>query len=145
MSGYIGDEYVSETMTSTDWLAEYIGIAKERNVSGSDTETIELTDINFAPPISANFSAAPIDGLTPLSVSFNDESIGYINNWSWDFGDGSTSTNQHPSHTYINPDTYTISLTVTGLGGSDTETKTDYVIVKEHVSMPWIPLLLLDD
>jgi len=93
----------------------------------------------------ADFTTDPITGFAPLTVNLVDKSTGQIDSWLWDFGDGSTSTDQHPFHTYLNSGTYTVSLTVTGLGGSDTETKTDYVTVKEHVSMPWIPLLLLDD
>ncbi len=64
----------------------------------------------------------------PLSVAFTDASTGTIASWIWDFGDGDSSTAQHPSHTYTTPGTYTVSLTVTGPGGSaDTQTKIDYI------------------
>jgi PKD repeat protein len=79
-------------------------------------------------------------------VNFTDQSTGQITSWSWNFGDGSTSREQNPSHTYNDPGTYTVSLTVTGPEGSDTETKTDYINVRSPgKAMPWIPLLLLDD
>ena len=48
----------------------------------------------------ADFSASPLGGVPPLTVDFTDESQGNITSWSWDFGDGSTSTSQDPSHTY---------------------------------------------
>ena len=64
-------------------------------------------------------------------MTFTDESIGTIDSWEWNFGDGGTSTEQNPTHTYNTPDTYTVSLTVTGPGGSDTETKIDYITVSE--------------
>jgi PKD repeat protein len=65
-----------------------------------------------------------------LTVYFTDLSTGKINSWNWDFGDGTTSTRQHPTHTYSTEGTYTVSLTVTGkLGLSDTETKHDYITV----------------
>jgi PKD repeat protein len=91
------------------------------------------------------FRAAPTRGKAPLKVQFSDQSTGDITSWSWNFGDGSTSTEQNPSHTYANIGTYTVSLTVSWPGGSDTETKTNYITVKETIAMPWIPLLLLDD
>jgi PKD repeat protein len=56
----------------------------------------------------------------PLVASFTDESTGVINSRSWDFGDGQTSTEQSPTHTYAAHGVYPVSLTVTGPGGTDT-------------------------
>jgi len=93
--------------------------------------------------IIANFSASPTRGAAPLTVHFSDQSTGTVDLWSWDFGDGSSSTEQNPTHIYNDYGTYTVSLTVTGPCGSDTESKTNYInLVK---AMPWIPLLLLDE
>jgi PKD repeat protein len=79
-------------------------------------------------------------------VSFTDQSTGINTSWEWDFGDGSTSTKQNPSHTYTEPGTYTVSLTVTGYEGSDTNTKADYIKVWSPAkAMPWLMLLLDDD
>jgi PKD repeat protein len=79
----------------------------------------------YAP--SADFSASPLSGSVPLTVTFTDLSAGVISSWSWDFGDGGTSTIQDPTHTYTVPGTYTVSLTISGIGGSDTETKAGYI------------------
>jgi len=78
---------------------------------------------------SADFTADVTSGCAPQAVQFTDQSSGDVDSWSWDFGDGGTSTAQNPSHTYNAAGTYTVSLTVTGPGGSDTETKTDYITV----------------
>jgi hypothetical protein len=80
-------------------------------------------------PVSAGFMATPTSGSVPLVVTFADESTGNIESWSWDFGDGGTSTQQNPSYTYGNAGDFTVSLTVTGPSGSDTKTKTDYIDV----------------
>ncbi len=80
-------------------------------------------------PPSADFSATPTSGCAPLTVNFTDQSTGDIDSWSWDFGDGGTSSAQNPSYTYNTVGTYTVTLTVTGPGGSDTATKTDYITV----------------
>jgi parallel beta-helix repeat protein len=82
----------------------------------------------------ARFSADVTSGNTPLTVQFADQSTGVINTREWDFDDNGTvdSTAQSPAPwTYSEAGDYTVSLTVTGLGGSDTETKTDYIQVYE--------------
>ena len=102
---------------------------------GSDTETrkgyIQLTKPSV--PV-ANFTAKPRSGNGPLVVQFTDTSTGHISSRLWDFGDGTTSTEQNPIHTYTFKDTgdFTVSLSVTGLGGTDTETKTKYI----HLNTP---------
>ena len=82
----------------------------------------------------ANFSASSTAGQPPLTVNFTDESTGDITEWLWDFGDGETGAEQNPSHTYQNDGTYTVSLTVTGPGGSDTETKTGYINITDSAT-----------
>jgi PKD repeat protein len=79
----------------------------------------------------AAFSGSPTSGDYPLLVQFTDESTGGPTSWSWNFGDGNTSTDQNPSHTYIAANTYTVSLTVSNADGSDTLTRTDYITVTE--------------
>lgn len=55
------------------------------------------------------------------SVAFTDLSDNYPTSWSWNFGDGGTSTQQNPSHTYAANGTYTVCLTATNAGGSSTQ------------------------
>jgi len=50
-------------------------------------------------------------------VAFHDESEGEITSWHWDFGDGETSIEQHPTHTYSKGDKYVVVLTVNGPKG----------------------------
>lgn len=96
---------------------------------GSDTETKpDYISVSTPPPV-ANFSASPLSGVAPLTVSFTDQSTGEITAWLWDFGDGSTSTQQNPTHTYDTPGTYTVTLTVTGPGGSDSFSRANYITV----------------
>jgi len=77
----------------------------------------------------ADFTGSPRTGSAPLSVSFSDASTGAPTSWSWDFGDGVTSTNSSPVHTYDNPGTYSVTLTVANASGSNTVTKSGYVVV----------------
>ncbi len=79
-------------------------------------------------PVAA-FSADPVEGCSPLVVSFTDQSAGNPSAWYWEFGNGATSTLKNPSTTYFIPGTYTVKLTVTNAGGTNTLTKTGFVTV----------------
>jgi PKD repeat protein len=92
------------------------------------------------PPV-AEFTATPTSGDAPLTVVFTDLSSGVIDSWEWNFGDGLTSTDQNPSHQYNSAGTYTVSLTVSGSDGDDTETKTDFITVTEGQTKVGVPTL----
>ena len=90
------------------------------NTAGATTAT--------AAPVAA-FVASATTGTAPLAVNFTSTSTGSISGYSWAFGDGTTSSAQNPSKTYSVAGTYTVSLTVTGAGGSNTHTKTDFMTI----------------
>ncbi len=65
-------------------------------------------------------------------VPFDDTSVdpdGQIVAWQWDFGDGTTSTEQYPSHTYAGPGTYPVRLTVTDDGGLQATAEMEYTVL----------------
>lgn len=66
--------------------------------------------------VDANFHADVISGCPPLSVNFTHPGGGMYQ-YSWDFGDGTTSNQQSPSHAFVNPGNYTVSLVVSDLNG----------------------------
>ncbi|MFN8455488.1 MAG: PKD domain-containing protein [Anaerolineae bacterium] len=101
---------------------------------GSDTET-KPNYITVSPePPEAKFVATPTIGVAPLTVAFTDHSLGAITGWLWDFGDGTPgSTEQNPTHIYAANGEYTVSLTVNGPAGSDTETRPGYIVVTEKM------------
>jgi len=88
------------------------------------------------PPL-AQFGANSTAGYPPLRVSFTDLSQGEIETWEWDFnGDGTIdSISQNHQRTFSNPGNYTVSLTVTGPGGTATAAKQDCVEVTPCVPM----------
>lgn len=86
--------------------------------------------------ITADFSGAPLAGTAPLTVDFTDLSTGGGTSWSWDFGDGGASTVQDPSHVFASAGGFTVGLTVTGPGGSDTAIKVGYVNVAPAPGAP---------
>jgi PKD repeat protein len=77
----------------------------------------------------ADFFAGPTECEGPTEVQFTDQSTGSIDGWLWDFGDGGNSTEQNPKHYYIRNGSYSVTLTITGLGCEDNETKIDYIQV----------------
>ena len=100
---------------------------------GSDVDTqASLITVTEPAPVAA-FGAAPTSGDAPLTVAFTDASTGMVTSYSWDFGDSGSSTLANPTHEYTAAGTYTVSLTVTGPGGSDIDTQASLITVTEPV------------
>lgn len=78
----------------------------------------------------ANFTNTTIINSTkPLTAQFNDTSSGMVTSWLWDFGDGTTSTEKNPIHSYAKAGVYTVKLTVTGPYSNSTQIITNLVNV----------------
>jgi len=96
---------------------------------GMYTENI-ATNISVTKPITANFTASPTEGMTPLTVIFTNTSSGDYTSSLWDLGDRVTSTLESPTHTYSLPGSYTVTLTISGLGEVDTLTRINYITAR---------------
>lgn len=108
-------------------LTTDLNLTKGELNEGTLTSALLSGQVYIARPVYANFSASPITGPAPLTVSFTNLSTGDFTNSLWNFGDGSTSSATNPSHTYVLPGFYTVSLTVSGIGGSQTLVRSDYI------------------
>jgi PKD repeat protein len=95
-------------------------------VSGGNTGTAEVTGNVLQSPV-AMFTANVTQGTAPLSVEFRDLSTNHPVSWQWDFGDGTNSTGQNPTHTYANGN-YSVNLTVTNAAGTSTNISENYII-----------------
>ena len=84
----------------------------------------------------AQFTASPTSGVNPLTVHFTDLSSFSPTLWAWEFGDGTTSTEQNPVHTYADAGSYTVSLVASNSGGSDSETKYYFIAVNPAYRPP---------
>jgi len=81
----------------------------------------------------ACFNATPTSGEAPLTVDFDSGcSSGEIDTYSWEFGDGNTSSKENPTHTYHQATTYAARLTVSGPGGEDSTSETITVQEEDH-------------
>jgi PKD repeat protein len=92
--------------------------------SGQEVAWYTIRAGDSTPYVNAQFSyTKPGD----YEFQFTDESTAYndtIVSWDWDFGDGATSTEQHPTHTYSSAAYYNVTLTVTGASSAeDSETQ----------------------
>lgn len=81
----------------------------------------------------ADFSASNTNASINETITFTDESAFNPTSWAWDFGDGTTSTEQNPTHAYAEAGTYTVQLTVENENGSDTEIKEDYITIEQGI------------
>ncbi|MDX1954301.1 MAG: PKD domain-containing protein [Chitinophagaceae bacterium] len=108
------------------------------NCQDSITKNITVVPFpvaDFTAPVTA--SCQP-----PLTVNFQDISTGGAVAWNWDFGDGGTSTQQNPSHTYTSYGSYTVTLIATNSTGcSDTIIRSQYIrVIKPVISFPDLPV-----
>jgi PKD repeat protein len=84
------------------------------------------------------FRAYPLSGAPPLSVRFQNFTTGFVIRYLWDFGDGSTSLEKSPNHTYTQEGTYTVQLNVITFNGAQgVQTKTGYITVSSEDSPPF--------
>lgn len=84
------------------------------------------------------FRAFPDKGPSPLKVRFQNFSVGPLIRYLWDFGDGTTSAEKSPIHTYQKEGVYTVKLNViTSLGAQGVITKSNYITVNDEEKQPF--------
>ncbi len=101
-------------------------------MDSSGSVSIVANIVSSQAPV-ADFTASPISGAAPLTVTFTDLSTGSPTLWKWDFeNDGIIDdTVRNPVHVYSVPGIYTVTLKVKNAVGSDTEVRLRYITVKE--------------
>jgi PKD repeat protein len=129
-----GDGVLDASGTSVSYVyndaGSYTVTLTATGPNGVDTLTrTNYVTVSPSPPI-ALFSANTTTGKKDLRVEFTNESIRYSSS-SWNFGDGNTSSDTNPIHTYTTSGTFDVSLSVTGDAGTDTFTSPGLVIVED--------------
>ena len=94
-----------------------------RDIDTPDPGAIEFTSIF------PDFEADNLTSCVGTTINFADLSIGNVNSWEWNFGDGTISTLQNPSHIYSNFGTYNVSLTV---NNGPVEIKNSYITINSN-------------
>ncbi len=86
--------------------------------------------VPYSKPV-ADFGASTTSGIAPLAMNFMSTSTGFIDTYTWNFGDGTSSTGgtPNPAHVYSVVGNFTVTLTVIGPGGSSSQTHSNYIAV----------------
>ncbi len=136
ITGYLwafGDGY---TATITSPVHSYTSVGYYTvtlaAMAGAEHNTITKTNyitVSATSAPTAAFTASPVTGTVPLTVTFTNQSspTQTITSYLWKFGDGSTSTITNPEHTYTTTGYYTVALTAYAGAAQDTITKTNYI------------------
>ncbi len=121
---------------SVQYVFNAAGTYTVRVTAMSDLGLLEATadvTVSESADIRAAFQPDKWAALAPAQFCFTDmsEQQGQLNSWAWDFGDGTTSTEQNPCHTYSAAGDWNVSLTVSniyGLSASATNTVHTYTV-----------------
>ncbi|MCB9454885.1 MAG: PKD domain-containing protein [Anaerolineaceae bacterium] len=140
ISGYNWD--FGDTATSTEQspthtyntAGTYTVVLTVTGPGGTNTAEVTISATNPIPPSIAAFTVDKTTGPAPLLVQFTNQSSGENLTYSWDFGDGAVSTDINPSHTFSTAGTYSVTLQISGTGGTDSAQET--IIVSEVVNPP---------
>ena len=100
------------------------------NTNYNSSRSNHANNLSLVPVyLTADFGANIQSGVWPVQVEFTDATVGFPNNWKWNFGDGNTSIEQNPKHTYNNTGLYTVELIACNGAVCDTMEKLDYINV----------------
>ncbi|HEY9113117.1 MAG TPA: T9SS type A sorting domain-containing protein [Bacteroidales bacterium] len=149
-----GSDLYKSTDGGYNWVADTIfGLGTHREIFVTATNVTYVANDIFGDsqtiwrkvgglPLNADFEANPTEVCAGSSVDFTDLSYFPPETWSWSFPGGtpSSSTEQNPTVTYSTAGVYSVTLTVTLTGASEsTMTKTDYIHVVELAEQPDMP------
>jgi len=99
------------------------------NTSCRSTTQFGSHQVSVAAVPSVDFTASPLTGMVPLTVTFNGSATGNPTTWDWNFGDGTTGTGQNVSHIYNAGGIYSVRLNATNSIGTGTGLKTNSIQV----------------
>jgi len=126
-----GDDATSTDQNPTHKYTEpgkYTVSLTAKNSAGSNTTkmTDYITITSVGVPV-ASFTADIRSGTIPFTTQFADTSSNTPTSWLWSFGDGSSSTEKNPAHSYAAAGTYSVSLTATNEAGNNTNVASNYI------------------
>jgi PKD repeat protein len=137
-----GDKNISTVQNPTNTYVvagTYIVSETVTNASGSNTAYRSVLVNQYMHPI-ARFLAWSNSTDVPVTVYFTDTSGGYPVVWLWNFGDGNTSTQENPMHTYTTGGNFSVVMIASNPSGSSTSIQTTYVNITLPLSamfQPW--------
>jgi PKD repeat protein len=127
-------------------VGKYTVTLTVKNSKGSSKITKNNYITVLAPlkvPVAA-FTASTISGYAPLKVTFTDRSTGTPTSWNWNFGDGTSSKEKNPVHTYSKVGKYTVTLTVKNSKGSSKPAKNNLITVNSAMVVDVVCKMVID-
>ncbi|MEM6964568.1 MAG: PKD domain-containing protein [Bacteroidota bacterium] len=133
----------SGTLTSTDQVPSFsvvdtgcfdLVLTVTNQLGCVDTRVFSEAICVGADPL-VNFDASPVVACVQEVIQFNDLSSPYVDEWSWQFGDGSQSLEQHPTKSFKDTGSYSITLMASDNGCTDVLTIDDYIQVNAPKSI----------
>jgi len=126
------------TGPSQKWKANKIGlinIIHSAENSGGIVQVLKVIHTEEPIELIPKIKVSSKSGRIPLEVQFSDKTEGEINSWHWDFGDGNSSNRKNPTHQYIKPGKYEVTLLVGNVRGKKAKTGEPIeIIVKPPLS-----------
>lgn len=114
--------------------------AKETSPKLESKQTTQI-EITVTSALSVAISASVTEGPAPLEVSFTAEVQGTAASYTWDFGDGSTSTEANPTHTFTTEGAYTVKLVVTAPDGSTASAEKTITVTAPQQASPTLHIV----
>ena len=128
-----GDGTVNDTTQNPSHQYQNAGTYDVTLTASNGSMSSSMTKLRYisviSPGLRADFVGDPTSGYYPLIIQFSDTSTGPHDTWNWDFGNGGSSAEQNPVHTYLAIKSYNVSLTVSNATSSDTLTRSSYITV----------------
>jgi len=139
----VQSSWVLEEFNLSDYLGQQIKVRFQLRADGGtnadgfyfDDFKIFYNEVGAPVEPVASFQPSTQNACEGTSVSFTDFSSNIPTSWVWNFGDGNSSTQQNPSHTYASTGTYTVQLTVTNSAGTNTTSQSITVNANPTVSL----------
>jgi len=119
-----------------------LGITGDNQTAANLSNVTQWLNITVTSPVWANFSWEPEEPVVDEDVNFTDKSDGSITSWSWNFGDGYTSTFRNPVHSFSKAKDYIVTLTISD--GSNTGIISKTITISEPTVEPPVPPVVSD-
>ncbi len=127
-NGTIGYALIyNRALSDSELETAYVAIHDEMAARGVDDY--------LTPYVSFTYTADGDETETGTPIHFQSTISSDATSWQWDFGDGTTSTERNPTHTFTETGTYRVNLTVTNIYGSRSFFRTFYVPFPEHLAL----------
>jgi hypothetical protein len=116
-----GAAYYWSDWSTSPQIFVFFGGEYTVTVTKDGCEVKDTIYVGLKPSLYADFNHAPVSDSTPGKITFTDMSTscdGTVTEWTWNFGDGQTSSEQSPTHNYTEPGDYDVMLTIKDNFGS---------------------------